>query len=1076
MDRILSPRARLLQCFLAGIILLTTLPASARSTHFQDRVISGRVTSADDGQGFPGANVIIKGTDIGTITDAEGNYSIRIPSDESILLISAIGYASVERVVGTQSSIDIALEPDVTSLSEVIVVGYGTVKKSDVTGAITRVTSEQIQAMPVQNTLQALQGRAAGVDITSASRPGEPGAIRIRGARSLVSSGANDPLYVVDGIPLQSGGLEAFNTYDIESVEILKDASSAAVYGSRAANGVVIVTTKKGKNGVAQVNYSGSLYTEKINDLMEMFNAPEYAEYRRNAYRSLTNASKYTTPYPNPADDKRILGADPFAWESIAAGYSWLDKAALTPMMRPTTPEEQAAWGVTEVPVYDPSKVPTTNWTDKVNRTGVTQDHNLSVSMGTDRLKTFFSGGYLNQTGTSKGQDYKRYSGRLNLELRATNWLTVGAQMMASYGIQNYGFAAGGSRGARTIYEAAKGMLPFTVPYDTLGNYIYYPGGDITIVNPIKEDDYVINERTTLRTMGSFFAEAKVIDGLKVRVNFGPDIRSHENGQFQFKESSLRGGGAPSSTNYASYLNEKQVAWTLENLIYYDKTIDNHKIGLTLLQSSSMENRRNSTMTATNLPYNTQLWYNLGSTSKGALDSWGSGYTKRTLMSYMARVNYAFNDKYLLTASGRWDGASVLADGNKWDFFPSMALAWKINQESFLTSVNWLSELKLRVGIGVVGNQAINPYTVLGGLIQVPTVFGNVPANGYVPSNPKGASNEQGARPNPSLSWEKTKTLNFGLDFGILSDRIYGSVEYYIATTTDLLMNQNLNPVGGYSGLTVNAGKTENRGVEVTLSSVNIQQGNFKWKTDFTVSVNKGKILESYNGKKDDISRGWFIGQPLQVYYDYKKIGIWQTADADEMAKFNANGATYKAGDIRVEDVNGDYKIDQNNDRQILGTSYPKWNGSITNTFSYKGWEFSALVYARWGQMIEGGAADMQGRYASRKVDYWTPTNPTNEYPRADFGNGGVPVHYSAMNYQDGSFIKIRYISLGYTLPQTITSRAHLSNVRVYGQLLNPFLHSKVDFLDPDFVTTGTNPSGSAISTRSVVFGLNVTF
>ncbi|RAW00991.1 SusC/RagA family TonB-linked outer membrane protein [Pseudochryseolinea flava] len=1076
MYRILSPRARLLQClfFPMFILIFQYSLATETSSYYQDRTITGRVTSADDGQGFPGASIAIKGTDIGTITDADGNFSLRVPSSESILHVSAIGYASVEMLVGTQTTINIALEPDITSLSEVVVVGYGTVKKSDITGSIARVTSAQIEAMPVQNALQALQGRTAGVDITSNTRPGEMGTIRIRGTRSL--GAGSEPLYVVDGIPLQSGGMDAFNPHDIESIEVLKDASAAAIYGSRAANGVILVTTKKGKNGVAQVNYAGSVYTEKINDLMEMFDGGEYAEYRRNAYRSLTNASKYTTPFPNPVDDKRILGADPFAWESIAAGYTWEDKSTLTPKMRPTTSEEQALWGVTEVPIYDGSKVPTTDWTDYVNQTGVTQDHNLSVSMGTDRIRTFFSGGYLNQKGTSQGQDYKRYSGRLNLELRATDWLTVGASMMASYGIQNYGYAAGGSRGARTIYEAAKGMLPFAVPYDTTGKYIYYPGGDIGIVNPIMEDDYVINERSTLRTMGSFFAEAKIIDGLKFRVNFGPDMRNYENGQFQFKESALRGGGAPSSTNYASSFNEKHISWTLENLMFYDRTINNHKIGLTLLQSSSMENRKNSSMTATNLPYNTQLWYNLGSTARGALDGWGSSYTKRTLMSYMARVNYTFKDRYLLTASGRWDGASVLAEGNKWDFFPSMALAWKINQENFLSSASWLSELKLRVGVGVVGNQSIEPYTVLGALIQVPYVFGNLPANGYVPSNPKGGSGEQGGRPNPTLSWEKTSTVNLGLDFGILNDRIYGSLEYYVTTTRDMLMSQTLNPVGGYSQQSVNAGMTENRGIELTLSSNNIEQGDFRWKTDFTISINKGSILESYNGAVDDITRSWFIGKPLQVYYDYKKIGIWQIADADEMAKFNEKGATYKAGDIRVEDVNGDYKIDPNNDRQIVGTAAPKWNGSLTNTFSYKGFELSALLYARWGQIIEGGAVDMQGRYASRKVDYWTPTNPTNEYPRADFGNGGVPVHLSSMNYQDGSFVKVRYIALGYTVPADIARRARLNNVRVYTQVLNPFLYSKVDFLDPDFTIGGTNRSGFAFTTRSVVFGLNVAF
>jgi TonB-linked SusC/RagA family outer membrane protein len=434
----------------------------------------------------------------------------------------------------------------------------------------------------------------------------------------------------------------------------------------------------------------------------------------------------------------------------------------------------------------------------------------------------------------------------------------------------------------------------------------------------------------------------------------------------------------------------------------------------------------------------------------------------------MGRINYSFRDKYLLTASGRWDGASVLANGNKWDFFPSFAIAWKMSEESFLQGIDWISEMKPRIGMGTVGNAAVDPYNTAGGLLQVPYVFGSTAANGYIPSNPKAAADDQGSIPNPDLGWEKTQQWNFGVDFGLFNDRVTGSIDYYIANTYDLLMSRSVPYVTGYGSINFNVGKTQNRGIELALSSVNIDQGDFKWTSNVTFTRNRGKIVELYNGKNDDIAKSWFIGEPLQVYYDYKKIGIWQTADAEEMKKFNDNGATYKAGDIRVEDVNEDYKIDQNNDRQILGTNTPQWNGGITNTFNYKNWELSAFVYARWGTMIEGGAVDMQGRYASRKVDYWTPENATNAYPRADFGNGGQPVHYSAMNYQNGSFVKVRYISLGYVFPRNMLEKARISELRLYTQLLNPFLSSKTSFIDPDI--------NSAISSRSLVFGLNASF
>ncbi|MBT1711406.1 TonB-dependent receptor [Fulvivirgaceae bacterium PWU5] len=1066
-------RDTLLRIALLALVLAIAAP-HAHAAALQQRTVTGHVTSQDDNQPFPGASVVVKGTTVGTVTDTNGNYSIEVNSDEAILVISAIGYATQEVVAGKHSTIDVALITDLTSLSEVVVVGYGTVKKSDVTGSLARVSSDQIMAMPVQNTLQSLQGRAAGIDVTATGRPGEFGAIRIRGNRSLLAT--NAPLYVVDGIPIQNGNdpiktggsIDMINPNDIESIEVLKDASASAIYGSRAANGVVLITTKKGKPGKTQITYSGSVYAEKINNLQEMFSAREYADYRRNAYRAVTGANNYTTPYPNPKDDKRILGQDAFAWETIAAGYTWEDKDALIPAMRPTTAEEQAKWGVDEVPVYDPNNVRTTPWTDYVEQTGVTQDHNVSISMATDKIKTYFSAGLLNQKGTNVGQDYKRYSTRLNLEVTATPWLTLGANLAATYGIQNYGVSTGGSRGAKTIYASAQGMLPFAVPYDTAGHYIFNPGANANIVNPIRDGELVINERTSLRLLGSFFAEAKLVEGLRFRVNFGPEFRNFRNGEFQDKLSSIRGGGSNSSTHFARYQQDQQVSWTLENLLFYDKAFGNHRLGLTLLQSASLWRQENSDVSANNIPYSSQLWYNIGSTVTAAPAGFGSGYLKRTMFSYMARVNYTLKDKYLVTASSRWDGASALMNGaSQWDFFPSVALAWKMTEEPFMRGATWITELKPRIGFGATGTSSVEPYTTAGALLRLPYVFGATPVNAYVPSNPKGAADEQGAMPPRDLRWERSTTTNFAVDFGFFNDRITGSIDAYVTRTTDILMPQTLNSVSGYKSVTTNIGETENRGIELLINTINVDLPSFQWTTNVTFGRNRGKIVESYNGKNDDISRLWFIGKPLQVLYDYKKIGIWQEADAEEMAKFNEQGATYKAGDIRVQDVNGDYKIDPNYDRQIIGSTNPLWTGGITNTFTYKQWELSAFFYARWGATFEGGAVDMQGLYASRRIDYWRPDNPTNAYPRADFSNGGQPIHYSAMNYQDGSFVKLRYVSVAYVVPAAALERLRLSNVRLYAQMLNPYLYARTSFYDPDVA--------SSVTSRSYVFGVNLT-
>src|SRR5690606_17326765 len=366
----------------------------------------------------------------------------------------------------------------------------------------------------------------------------------------------------------------------------------------------------------------------------------------------------------------------------------------------------------------------------------------------------------------------------------------------------------------------------------------------------------------------------------------------------------------------------------------------------------------------------------------------------------------------------RWDGASVLAPGNKWQSFPAAALAWRMEQESFIENSSWVNQLKLRVGVGTTGNSAIDPYTTMGGLIEMHIVFGNQVEMGYIPSDPKAAN--PGTMANRDLKWERTTQWNAAVDFGLFKNRLNGSLDFYMSKTSDLLMNRPIPTVNGFTTMYYNVGKTKNRGVELTLSSMNIDRPNFKWLTDFNIATNKDEIVELLDGESDLPASSFFIGQPLFVYYDYEKIGIWQTADAAEMAKFNENGATYKAGDIRVADLNGDYIIDNNNDRKVLGSRFPRWTAGITNTLNYKNWELSFFFYARWGFLIEGGAVDMQGRYASRKVDYWTPENPTNAYPRADYGNGGQPIHYSSMNYQNGSFIKLRNVSLGYNFAPNV--------------------------------------------------------
>lgn len=1030
-----------------------------------DIVVRGKVSS-DKGEALPGVSVKIKGTTLGITTDMDGNYSLKVPAAQArgTLVFTYLGFTAQEVAISGRTSINVSLKEDVKSLEEVVVVGYGTMKKGDVTGATARVGAKEIQQMPVQNALQAMQGRAAGVDVTSSNRPGQLGDIRIRGNRSLEAT--NAPLYVVDGIPLMAGGIDGISPQDIESIDILKDASATAIYGSRGANGVILISTKRGKAGASQITYNGISTFDNLVDMADVFNSGEYAEYRRNAYRA---TGVYTTPYANPAGDKAILGTDPVAWKNIARGYTWLDEANLVAQMRPTTAEEAAKWGVSEVPVYDGSLIPTTDWGSMVTRTGVTNDHTLSATVGSDKVTAYTSANILKQTGTNKGQDYTRYSFKTSVDMKPATWFSLGASINATFGKQNYGYQGSGSRGANGIYQAARGMLPFAQPYDENGEFIYLPGNDINIVNPIREDQYVINERTTWRFLGSFYSELNFGKGFKYRMNFGPDFRNYRMGNFQDKNSTLRGGGAATSTHYARFQQEQRVAWTLDNLLYYDKTFDKHALNVTLLQSTTYDRQENSDMTAQNLPYTSQLWYNLQSNSDGKLQGYSTGFSKRALLSYMARVNYSLADKYLLTVAGRWDGASQLAAGHKWDFFPSLALGWKINEEEFMRDIKWISQLKARVGYGVTGNSAIDPYMTQGVLTQLPVTFYTTSMIGFIPSDP--AASDPARMPNQVLGWEKTAQVNIGVDYGFFNNRLRGYIDYYQSHTTDLIMDRAIPSVNGYTKMYYNIGETKNRGIDFTLSSTNINNKNFKWDTDLSLSYNKDRVTQTSIGADmlvSGVTGNLLIGQPIQNYYDYKKIGIWQTADAAEMKKYNDNGEKYVAGDIRVQDVNGDYKISPNDDRVVIGSRFPRWTGGITNTFNYKGVELSFFLYGRFNFWVEGGAVDMQGRFQSRKVDYWTPDNPTNAYPRANYGNGGAPQYYSAMNYQKGDFIKMRNVSLGYNIPSNFTRKYHVNNLKVYAQVLNPYLWTKNGFIDTDV--------NSSITSRSFVVGLNASF
>lgn len=1023
-------------------------PTNGFSSQIRD--VSGKVTDVS-GQSLPGVTVIVKGTTKGTVTDFDGNYTISDVQPEETLVFSFVGMRSKEVGVGSQSSINVVMEEDAIGIEEVVAIGYGVQKKSDVTGATVSVGAEQIESRPVKNAVEAMQGKAAGVDITSNERPGTVGNITIRGVRSLTAS--NSPLYVVDGIPLVTGtidaagnddnqvtlgGIDNLNPTDIESIDILKDASATAIYGSRGANGVVLITTKSGRSGKFTLSLDASLSVENIHEFSPLFNAGEYVEYRRWAkyYDPLAAGTYPRGDQPTEANDALIFSGDDTAFSNIQKGWA----------------------GGT----WDGSKLTSTDWTDFVTRTGITTQNTLSASGGTDKMRAYGSFGYTDNKGVVKGQGYKRYSANVSIDVTPVKWFSFGGKLNSSYSIQEYGQSTTGNVGVSVrsgLYESARTIFQYALPYDADGNVIDYPGGDIAVKTIIDEDKYSQDQRVSLRAFGSFYGQLDfgaflpVLKGLRFRTNFGPDIETWRNGIYIDGKSVIRGGSA-----YASLEKRQRVSYTLDNLLYFDRTFDKHDFGLTLLQSQTQFETESSAMSANNIPFASQKWNALGAVS--SLESWSSGITKQSLLSYMARLNYGFTSKYLLTVSGRYDGASQLAPGHKWSFFPSVALGWRMEQEAFMADINWVNQLKLRLGVGVTGNAAIDPYSTKGKLDALFYPFG---------SNSTAGQQNVETFSNPDLGWERTTQYNIGLDFSILKSRVYGSLDAYTSNTNDLLLQKLIPTITGFENTFANIGETKSKGIDLTVNTVNIKTRDFEWSTTFNGSYQDNEIVSLANGKEDNLTNEWFIGYSQNIIYDYEAAGVWQESDAAEMAKFNANGHTFTAGNVRPVDQNGDYKIDANNDRTIIGSEIPKYIVGLTNTFGYKGFELSVFLYGRMGYTYDAGGEGLVGRYNQRRVDYYTVVDTNSDYQKPIYSAGNGDQYFGSLGFHSGSFLKIRNISLGYYLPERIISNLGISKLRFYVQASNPgFIFNNVSWIDMDLRYHASN--------RGFVSGVSIQF
>ncbi|MDN5284604.1 MAG: TonB-dependent receptor [Mucilaginibacter sp.] len=1068
------------QIFDKTIILKPKADALDNTAPLAPVVITGKITD-ETGQPLPGVSVKLKGTNAATVTDGNGSYSLHVPDENvqnSILIFSFVGFKTQEVTVGSNLIVNVKLLPESKSLSEVVVIGYGTQKRGDVSSAIASVNVEKMDRIPAANLSTALQGQVPGLVATPSSyRPGSGSSIRIRGNRSL--NATNDPLFVVDGVPV-SYSIDDINPLDIESVDVLKDASATAIYGSRGANGVIQITTKKGKAGKVTVNYSGSTSFDNILRKVAVFNGPEYTQFKRDAYiggksynSGLSTTSNSQRYFPDPASDYKLFGADPNILSKVLAGYTFTKydpaNGIFDVATRPTTEAEKSLLSslgypvLDNVAVYDASKIPTYDWQKQGLRTGSTQNQNLSISGGSEKFSNSFSLGYLNQKGIIPGQDYTRYSISNSASFRPVNYFSAGSNITYSNAIQNTG---------SDIYGAASGQLPLAEPYDSNGNFVLFPGNDSNIINPLNDVNSIINQNRVSHLLANVYVQANIYKGLILKSTFGADVSSVRTGAFNGSISTSRAGGAAS----ASFNTSSNLTWTLQNQLSYGTTVaKKHNISITAVQELVKDRRDSTSASATGLNYESQKWYSLQNNASGVV-TYKGGYSQYQLASFLGRIIYAYNNKYILTLAERYDGSSVLSEQHKGKAFPSGSVAWRIDQENFMKSVSFVEQLKLRGGIGSVGNSGIRPYLTNGTLNLTYYNWGSTPAQGYAPNG----------LPLPDLTWEKTVTKNIGLDFGLFQGRVTGSIDVYESNSNEI-QPQKLPDASGYSNIYVNLGTVRNRGIEVNISTVNINHGGFKWTTDFVFSKNNEAITALDGTGNNNISSQWFLGAPIRAYYDYKSQGIFQNSDAlpggilyDYYWKKTGNKANtaLQPGRIRVQDINGDTTITEA-DKVLLGSPNPKWTGSINNTVSYKGFELSAFVYISHGGLIRNPRPSLVGRYQSIKVNYWTPTNPSNDYPQPNL-TSDIPLYWQANGFQDGSFVRVRSILLSYQIPASILNKIKMRSLSLSVNAVNPFLFSKYKTYDPETMpytssypsSSTNNPGPTSYSYRSLVFGI----
>lgn len=970
----------------------------------REKPITGKITG-DNGTPLSGVSVKIKGTERGTTTNDQGVFTIEA-GENDILVFSYVGYEPQEIKIGTRTAITVDLLSSARSLENIVVIGYGQVKKRDLTGAVVSVKSDEIKKVPSGNVLESLQGKLPGADITRSSGSASSGVnIVIRGNRSLMAS--NSPLVIVDGI--QYNSFQDINPNDIQSLEVLKDASSTAIYGSRGANGVILITTKRGSAGKPRISLNSYYGVSSVSEYPRYMNTREYQAWRREANRKITQAGiNPNGVWSSDANDPLLFSAEEL--RNIGNGIS-------------------------------------TDYPDLLLGNGNQQEHQVGVSAGSDKTKVYLSLNYYGEKGLLKGDELKRYTGRMNVDQTLGKIAKAGMQMQLTY----YDIDVR----TNPMDEASK-VAPWSTPFDSAGNIILSPLNDQARWNPLVDEQpgMATNNTLTTRTLAAAYLELTPFKGLSLRSNLGFVFNDSRQGSYFDLNSMAQRGQRTLGVGTAT--RGRNTNW--ENILTYNKQIGEHNFTLTGITTFWEINNEFVQAQGSKQILPSQLFYSLQNSTENMAIS--SGYTRENLVSYAGRVNYSYKGKYLASVSVRTDGSSKLGTGNKWDVFPAAAFAWRISDEDFLQNARHLSDLKLRVSYGVTGSDAITAYRTQSTLIRIPNAFGDNPALGYSFSDTIG---------NPNLQWEKTRALNLGVDFGLFGNRLTGSIDFYQTKTTDLLTLRKLPASSGVSVTFDNVGSTQTTGVDINLNAAIIRKSDISLNAGLSFFTAKEKITELAGGIDDPLNE-WFIGHPTRVSYDFNKIGIWQMADSTLAKKYRQ-----APGDIRVEDVLGKDTISALQDRKVIGQLVPKWNAGLNLDFRYKAFDLNVFVFARWGQTIEyayNQRVHMPGRENGSVQNYWTPENPTNDFPHPRTSSSFAALLYSStLQYVDGSFVKIRNITLGYNLPKPFLSKFGVSGMRVYVTGKNLFTFSKVDDYDVE--------RGGALNdplTRLVVAGINVDF